>query len=167
MKATVFLDRDGMSEDVHLLTRPDQVLIPPGVPGALKALAAAGFKLVVSNQPVVARGLATEQEVRAVHLHLEALLKSAGAPPPDGIYFWPHHPSATLPAYRVACDCRKPRPGLFLRAAAELNLDWGASFTVGDRITDIIAGARPVAGRCWFKPECMGRNPSSPASHWA
>jgi D-glycero-D-manno-heptose 1,7-bisphosphate phosphatase len=75
MKATVFLDRDGMSEDVHLLTRPDQVLIPPGVPGALKALAAAGFKLVVvSNQPWVARGRATEQEVRAVPVQTQPVV---------------------------------------------------------------------------------------------
>lgn len=144
MKAAVFLDRDGVViEDVHLLTRPEQVVIPPGVPGALKALAEAGFRLaVVSNQPVVARGLASEQEVRAVHHHLEALLKDAGVPPLEGIYFCPHHPNATLSAYRVNCECRKPKPGLFLRAAAELNLELGASFTVGDRITDIIAGAR-------------------------
>lgn len=144
MKPAVFLDRDGvLIEDVHLLTRPDQVVVPAGVPGALQALAAAGFKLVlVSNQPVVARGLVSEPEVCAVHRHLEALLQSAGAPALDGIYFCPHHPNATLPAYRVACDCRKPRPGLFLRAATELSLNLRASFAVGDRITDIIAGAR-------------------------
>ena len=143
MKAAVFLDRDGvLIEDVHLLTRPEQVVIPPGVPAALRALGEAGFKLiVVSNQPVVARGLASEAEVRAVHTHMESLLQSAGAPPLDGIYFCPHHPNATLAAYRVDCDCRKPRPGLFRRAAAELDIDLSASFAVGDRITDIIAGA--------------------------
>lgn len=144
MNRAVFLDRDGvLIEDVHLLTRPEQVVIPPGVPGALRALGEAGFKLVVvSNQPVVARGLASEPEVRAVHARMESLLRSAGAPPLDGIYFCPHHPNATLPAYRVDCDCRKPKPGLFRRAATELNLDLRASFAVGDRITDIIAGAR-------------------------
>ncbi len=144
MKAAVFLDRDGvLIEDVHLLTRPEQVVIPAGVPSALKALGEAGFKLiVVSNQPVVARGLASELDVRAVNVHMESLLQSAGAPPLDGIYICPHHPNATLPAYRVDCDCRKPKPGLFRRAAMELNLDLRASFAVGDRITDIIAGAR-------------------------
>jgi len=144
MRRAVFLDRDGvLIEDVHLLTRPEQVVIPLGVPAALRALSEAGFKLVVvSNQPVVARGLTSEPDVRAVHVHMESLLKGAGAPPLDRIYFCPHHPNATLPAYRVDCDCRKPKPGLFRRAAAELNLDLGASFAVGDRITDIIAGAR-------------------------
>lgn len=144
MSKAVFLDRDGvLIEDIHLLTRPEQVVIPSGVPGALKALGEAGFKLiVVSNQPVVARGLASEQDVHAVNAHLESLLKSAGVPPLDGIYICPHHPNATLPAYRVDCDCRKPGAGLFLRAAKELNLDLRASFAVGDRITDIIAGAR-------------------------
>lgn len=144
MNAAVFLDRDGvLIEDVHLLTRPEQVVIPAGVPGALRALGEAGFKLVVvSNQPVVARGLASESDVRAVHARMESLLQGAGALPLDGIYFCPHHPNATLPAYRVDCDCRKPKPGLLRRAAAELELDLGASFVVGDRITDIIAGAR-------------------------
>lgn len=144
MSRAVFLDRDGvLIEDVHLLTRPEQVVIPPGVPAALRALGEAGFKLiVVSNQPVVARGLVSEADVRAVNAHMESLLRGAGAPPLDGVYVCPHHPNATLPAYRLDCDCRKPRPGLFRRAAAEWGLDLGASFAVGDRITDIIAGAR-------------------------
>ncbi len=144
MNAAVFLDRDGvLIEDVHLLTRPEQVVIPAGVPAALRALGEAGFRLVVvSNQPVVARGLVSEADVRAVHAHMESRLREAGAPPLDGVYFCPHHPNATLPAYRKDCDCRKPKPGLFRRAATELALDLGASFAVGDRITDIIAGSR-------------------------
>ena len=142
--AAVFLDRDGvLIEDIDLLTRVDQLRVLPGVPQALKMLAEAGFQLVVaSNQPVVARGLVTEVEVQAVHEHLEKLLIQAGASPFAGWYFCPHHPNATLPAYRQACDCRKPKPGLLLRAARELGLDLSASFMVGDRITDIIAGAR-------------------------
>lgn len=144
MNRAVFLDRDGvLIEDVHLLTKPEQVVILPGVPGALRALGQAGFKLVVmTNQPVVARGLARESDVEAVHVYLQALLQKAGAPPLDGIYFCPHHPNATLPSYRLDCDCRKPKPGLLLRAAAELSLDLGSSFAVGDRITDVMAGAR-------------------------
>ena len=73
---------------------------------------------------------------------MESLLKTAGAPRLDGIYFCPHHPNATLATYRSDCDCRKPRAGLFLRAARELDLDLSRSFAVGDRLTDIIAGAR-------------------------
>ena len=97
---------------------------------------------MISNQTVVARGLVTEQEVYAIHAKVECLLEQAGAPRLDGFYFCPHHPQATLPAYRIACECRKPRPGLLLRAAREHNLNLIASFVVGDRITDVIAGAR-------------------------
>jgi D-glycero-D-manno-heptose 1,7-bisphosphate phosphatase len=97
---------------------------------------------VISNQTVVARGLVTEQEVCVINAEMERLLEQAGGPHLDGFYFCPHHPNATLPAYRIACQCRKPRPGLLLQAAHEHNLDLSASFAVGDRITDIIAGAR-------------------------
>lgn len=144
MNKTIFLDRDGvLIEDVHLLTNPGDIRILEGVPQALKSLKEAGFRLIViSNQTVVARGLVTEQEVYAINAEMERLLKQAGGPRLDGFYFCPHHPNATLPAYRIACECRKPRPGLLLRAAHEHNLNLDASFMVGDRITDIIAGAR-------------------------
>ncbi len=144
MRRAVFLDRDGvLVEDVDLLTRADQLRLLPGVPSALNALQSAGFALVVvSNQPVVARGLATVQEVEAIHAELDGLIHAAGGPAMDRLYFCPHHPKGTLLAYRVDCDCRKPKPGLLLKAARELNLGLRASFMVGDRITDIIAGAR-------------------------
>jgi D-glycero-D-manno-heptose 1,7-bisphosphate phosphatase len=144
MGPAIFLDRDGvLIEDVHLLTQPRQVVLLNGVPKALRTFADAGFKLiVVSNQTVVARGLATEAEVDVVNKHMDALLQKAGAPPLTGFYICPHHPNATLPQYRVACQCRKPRPGLILQAAADHGIDLHRSFAVGDRITDIIAGAR-------------------------
>lgn len=140
----IFLDRDGvLIEDVHLLTNPGDIRVLEGVPQALKNLKEAGFKLiVVSNQTVVARGLITEEDVFAINAEIELLLDQAGAPHLDGFYFCPHHPNATLPAYRIVCNCRKPQPGLLLRAAREHNLNLGVSFVVGDRITDIIAGAR-------------------------
>lgn len=138
----VFLDRDGvLIEDVHLLTRVDQIRILPGVPDALRSLAQAGFRLVViTNQTVVARGLATEADVQAVHLELNRQLAAANAPGIERFYVCPHHPKATLPAYRVQCICRKPAPGMILQAARELGLDPSLSFTVGDRMTDIHAG---------------------------
>lgn len=144
MSAAIFLDRDGvLIKDVHLLTNPADIRVLEGVPQALTSLKEAGFKLIViSNQTVVAHGLVTEQEVYAINAEMERLLEQAGGPHLDGFYFCPHHPNATLPAYRIACECRKPRPGLLLRAARQHNLNLGASFVVGDRITDIIAGAR-------------------------
>jgi len=144
MNAAIFLDRDGvLIEDVHLLTNSGQIQILEGAPQALRSLKEAGFRLIViSNQTVVARGLLTEQEVYAINAQMEHLLEQAGGPRLDGFFFCPHHPNATLPAYRTSCECRKPRPGLLLRAAREHNLNLSASFAVGDRITDIIAGAR-------------------------
>jgi len=144
MIKAVFLDRDGvLLEDVDLLTDPRRIRILEGVPQTLQRLKQAGFELiVVTNQTVIARGLTTEQGVLEIHSQLEQLIEQAGGPQLDGFYFCPHHPNATLPAFRIDCDCRKPRPGLLLQAARERAIDLKASFMVGDRITDIIAGAR-------------------------
>jgi D-glycero-D-manno-heptose 1,7-bisphosphate phosphatase len=144
MKPAVFLDRDGvLIEDVNLVTRAEQMRLLPGVPEAMRALRSAGFLLVVvTNQPVVARGLATESEVRALHLVLEEQLAKAGGPRPDAVYFCPHHPRAERVEYRLLCECRKPRPGMLLEAARHHRIDLRASFIVGDRITDIAAGFR-------------------------
>lgn len=142
-RGAIFLDRDGVIiEDVHLLTEPDRIRILDKVPEALIRLHRAGFALiVVSNQTVVSRGLMTERGVLDLHAQIEALLERAEGPHLDAFYFCPHHPAATLPIYRVACECRKPRPGLFLQAARDHHLDLSASFAVGDRMTDIVAGA--------------------------
>ena len=129
--------------DIDQITNPLDFQILAGVPLALTALKAAGFLLeVVSNQPAVARGLITEPDLQKLHAVLEKMLVQAGAPRLDGWYFCPHHPHATLSRYRVVCDCRKPRPGMLLQAAREHGVDLQNSFLVGDRITDIIAGAR-------------------------
>lgn len=140
----VFLDRDGvLVEDVDLLVRADQVRILPGVPEALQALKASGFLLVVvSNQAVVARGLATEEDVLLLERDIERRLEACGGVKPDAFFFCPHHPHATVPAYRVDCTCRKPRPGLLLKASVECGIDLVRSYMVGDRRTDVAAGAR-------------------------
>ena len=139
----VFLDRDGVIvRDVDLMTRRDQVELSPQAPQALHRLREVGFRLVVvSNQTVVARGLASEEDVNDIHDWIQHLLQpyDVGI---DRFYFCPHHPSATLPQYRVDCDCRKPRPGMLQCAAEEMNLDLPASFMVGDRPSDVIAGWR-------------------------
>lgn len=144
MNRAVFLDRDGvLVEDVGPVSRADQLRLVPGVPESLRRLRAAGFRLfVATNQSVIARGTITEDRLAAIHEALSRLLAETGAPVPDGYCVCPHHPNATLEAYRVICDCRKPAPGLILRAAREHGLDPAASFMVGDRLTDILAGAR-------------------------
>lgn len=144
MSAAVFLDRDGvLVEDRGLLTQAEEFRVLPGVPTALARLARAGYALVVvSNQAVVARGLASEAEVRRLNQDLAERLAALGAPRLAGWYFCPHHPHAELAAYRVVCDCRKPRPGLLREAARDLHLELTSSFMVGDRMTDVAAGAR-------------------------
>jgi D-glycero-D-manno-heptose 1,7-bisphosphate phosphatase len=139
-------------EDQGLLTKAEDIHILPGVPEALMRLHRAGFALVVvSNQAVVARGLLSETDLLALHRGVESRLEAAGAPALDGFYYCPHHPSATLPAYRMACLCRKPRPGLLLRAAEELDLDLPASHMVGDRPTDLQAGYRAGCRPIWVQ----------------
>ncbi len=149
----IFLDRDGvLVEDHGLLLEAGAFRVLPGVPQALRRLQAAGFALVVvSNQAVVARGLLGEADLLALQAALERLLQAQGAPALDGFYYCPHHPAATLPAYRIDCDCRKPRPGLLLQAARELGLDLQASFMVGDRPTDLQAGHRAGCRALWVR----------------
>ncbi len=138
----VFLDRDGvLVEDRGLILDQDDVVIRPGVPGSLANLRDAGYALVVvTNQTVIARGLASEHEVSALNRRVSELIHSAGGPCLDAWYVCPHHPRATLQAYRLSCTCRKPRPGLLVRAAAELAIDLPSSYLVGDRPSDIAAG---------------------------
>ena len=141
-RSAVFLDRDGvLIDDVDLLTQCEQVHLCDGAPQAVRALYEAGFALVViSNQTVVARGLVTEDDVKQINEYVQKLLHEACGVGIQRFYFCPHHPSATLPEYRVNCECRKPRPGMLLRAARDLDLDLAASYIVGDRTSDVIAG---------------------------
>ncbi len=140
----VFLDRDGvLNDDVHLITQPEQFRLLPGVPAALTRIADAGFHLiVVSNQPVVARGMITEPEVDILHEFLRGQITKQGGPRIEAFYFCPHHPDADVAGYRKDCTCRKPRPGMIHQAAREHGLDPQASYMVGDRITDVIAGSK-------------------------
>jgi len=149
----VLLDRDGvLIQDSGLVTRPEDLRVLAGVPEALMRLKAAGFALVVvSNQAVVARGLLGEAEVMALQRLLEQRLVEAGGPALDGFHFCPHHPRATLARYRVDCGCRKPRPGLLLQAAEKLGFDLGASYMVGDRPTDLLAGVRAGCRTVWIQ----------------
>jgi D-glycero-D-manno-heptose 1,7-bisphosphate phosphatase len=138
----LFLDRDGVvvRESESFGSRALEVL--PGAARAIGVARAAGFRVVVvTNQPVVARGAMTEDDVRAEHARLGGELARAGGAV-DAFYFCPHHPSATLAAYRAECACRKPRPGMLVAAARDLGIDLAASVMVGDRASDVAAGRR-------------------------
>lgn len=142
------------------MTRAADARVLPGVPGALARLSGAGFALVVvTNQAVVARGLLDESILRAVQTEIGEALIAQGAPTLDGFYYCPHHPSADRPEYRVHCACRKPNPGLLLKAAEDLDIDLEASYMVGDRPTDLIAGTRAGCRSIWVQ---SGRHDDPP-----
>ena len=139
----VFVDRDGtLIREVGYLSRVEQIEILPGVPEAIELLRRSGFKVaVVTNQSAVARGFITEGELRKIHRELERQLAGHGAFV-DGIYYCPHHPTEGLDRYRIACDCRKPNAGMARRAAADLDLDIGRSYVIGDQAVDMEMAAR-------------------------
>ena len=134
----VFLDRDGtLNEEVGYLNHLSRFRLLPGAAEAVRLLNRAGWKaVVVSNQSGVARGYFPESVLRAAEERLQAELAGEGAVL-DATYYCLHHPEALLPAYRQNCPCRKPRPGLLLRAASELGIDLGASWLIGDRLLDV------------------------------
>jgi D-glycero-D-manno-heptose 1,7-bisphosphate phosphatase len=138
-----FLDRDGVViPDNGAVLDPAGVRLLDGVGPALAALKSAGFLLIlVTNQAAIARGWLTEARLAEIHDELNRQLQAADGPALDAIYHCPHHPHADVAAYRVACDCRKPRAGMLTRAAREHALNLAACVMVGDRITDVLAGA--------------------------
>lgn len=139
----VLLDKDGtLVESSVYDVDPSRVRLLPGVPEGMRLLKAAGYRLVVvSNQPGVARGKFTEEELQTVAGALEVLLEATGAPL-DGFFYCPHHPEGTVGHYAVECLCRKPRPGLIQRAARDLDLALDRSWMVGDVLDDVEAGNR-------------------------
>ncbi|HLD00886.1 MAG TPA: HAD family hydrolase [Candidatus Nanoarchaeia archaeon] len=143
MHTAIFLDRDGViNEEKHLLHKKDDLVLLPGVAEAIKLLNDHNFKvIVITNQPVVARGLATEEDITEIHSHMLELLKVKGAKI-DKIYFCPHHPTAGENSlYTQECGCRKPKPGMILQAAREFgSMSLTECYMVGDKISDVKAG---------------------------
>lgn len=137
----VFLDRDGtINKEVHHLTRVDQLQLLPDSAEAIRLLNAAHFRVVIiTNQSVVARGLLSPAGLADVHASLQRMLLAEGAMV-DGIYHCPHHPTAGIGELGVDCDCRKPRPGMLLQAAEDLNIALDQSYMIGDTPGDLAAG---------------------------
>ena len=141
----VFLDRDGtINRLAGFLKRPEEFELIDGVAEAIKKINESGFlAIVVTNQPVIARGEVTEDELEAIHNKMETLLGNAGAYI-DGIYYCPHHPhkgfAGEIAELKGECECRKPKPGMLIKAARDFNLDLGKSWMVGDSEIDMQAG---------------------------
>lgn len=141
----IFLDRDGtINKYVGFLRNIDDFELIEGVSEAIKLINQSGYlAIVVTNQPVIARGEVTWDELHEIHRKMETLLGNDGAYI-DGIYICPHHPDKGFegerPEYKFDCDCRKPKPGLLWQAAKEFNIDLSLSIMIGDDQRDIEAG---------------------------
>jgi len=147
LRSAVFLDRDGtLIREVNHLNSPDQLELLPGVSSALRRLNRdAKLAVVVTNQPVVARGEITLERLDQVHARLESQLGKGGAYI-DRLYFCPHHPDkgfeGEVKELKVRCPCRKPEIGLIELASKDLLIDRRSSWMVGDTTTDIETGRR-------------------------
>src|SRR4051794_18945963 len=139
----VFLDKDGtLIDDVPYNVDPSLIELAPGAAEGAALLAGTDFALVViSNQSGIARGLFPESAVVAVEARIRELLADYNVPL-AGFYYCPHHPQGKIAGYTAECNCRKPAPGMILRAAAELGLDLDRSWMVGDILDDVEAGHR-------------------------
>ncbi|MBN2493055.1 MAG: HAD family hydrolase [Deltaproteobacteria bacterium] len=140
-RGALFLDRDGViTEEVDHLSHPDQVTLLPGAGDSIAVFNRSGIPVIlVTNQSAIARGLMDEAMFWRIQDRLNDLLEACSAHL-DGVYFCPHHPTAGTGRYTRVCACRKPAPGLILRAASELNILLEGSLMVGDKRTDLLAG---------------------------
>ena len=139
----IFLDRDDtLIEDPGYINNPEQVKLLDGVAEALIQLKNLGYLLVVvSNQSAVARGIVTEKVLGQIHNRLEELLAEKGGAL-DKIYYCPYHPDGVVQKYRKKSKFRKPNPGMLLKAADEMDIDLGESWSVGNSRSDVEAGSR-------------------------
>lgn len=141
----IFLDRDGtINKYVGFLREIEQFELLPNTSEAIKKINNSGYlAIVVTNQPVVARGEVTFEQLDQIHNKMETLLGKDGAYL-DGIYFCPHHPhkgfEGEISELKVECECRKPKPGMLLQAAKDFNIDLSKSWMIGDSDNDILAG---------------------------
>lgn len=141
----IFLDRDGViNKYVGFLRDINEFELLDGVAEAIKKINESGYlAIVVTNQPVIARGEVTYEELHEIHNKMETLLGQEGAYL-DAVYYCPHHPhkgyEGEIPELKIECDCRKPKPGMLLQAAKDFNIDLKNSWMVGDSDTDIEAG---------------------------
>ncbi len=166
-RRAVFLDRDGvLNAEVGLVRSAEQLHLLPDAAEAVRLINESEYlTVVVSNQPVIAKGFTSFEELHRIHAKLETLLGDERAYL-DSIYYCPHHPEKGFPGerpqYKIPCPCRKPAPGMILAAAAELNINLSESFVIGDRTADIQAGANAGTRTILVRTGCAGKDAKYP-----
>lgn len=166
LRRAAFIDRDGVinAELDHVGRAEDFHLLPCAVDG-LRRLAAHGYVLVVvTNQAGIAKGLYDEEDYQCVTRYMTDLLLSQQVQL-QAVYHCPHHPLGSVNRYAVSCDCRKPAPGMLLRAAVEMQLDLTRSVLIGDKVSDTAAGR--AAGVRWTILVRSGHALPEDALHYA
>ncbi len=148
LRSAAFVDRDGViNAELNYVSRIEDFHVLPGVGTGLRRLAEFGYALViVTNQAGIAKGKYDEAEYERLKQHMLELFAEQGIHF-AGVYHCPHHPQGIVNRLRLHCACRKPAPGMLLRAADELSLDLSSSVLVGDKISDTVAGR--AAGLRW------------------
>ena len=145
VQRAVFLDRDGTINELRgLIDSPDKIELIPRAAEAIRMLNKSPFLAIcVTNQPIIARGMANHEQLDMIHARLDSLLGREGAYLDDLLYC-PHHPDKGYPEenpeYKIECQCRKPKPGMLLEAAERYNIDLSQSYMIGDSTADILAG---------------------------
>ncbi len=163
-RPAVFFDRDNtLIVSDGYLGDASKVVLTPGAADLIAAVRQAGYAVVVvSNQSGIARGMFDEAAARAVTSRMEELLLKANPNAKiDAHEYCPHHPEAPLAKYRVVCDCRKPKPGMLLKAARELDLNLKRSWLVGDAPRDIEAGSAAGCRTIFFVDPSLAASPAT------
>lgn len=162
----LILDRDGViNVDINFLYRIEDVVFVDGILELVRRAKAEGYVVAIAtNQSGIGRGLYSEAQFRSLMAWIDAQFAARGGGI-DAVYFCPHHPTEAQGVYRRDCECRKPKPGMFLQAIAELGLDPAQCWTIGDNWRDVDAGASAgVANRVLIDP--AGGPVHQERGHW-
>ena len=166
LRPAVFLDRDGtINEERGHIQSPEDLILLPGVAKAIQSLNKSQYiTVVVTNQSVIARGKCTEGGMEEINNRLQSLIGEDGASI-DGIYYCPHYPDPEIPGGRrdlnIVCGCRKPEPGLIMKAAMDMNINLASSWMIGDATRDIEAGKKAGLRSILLSEEENSNNNSS------
>ena len=166
----VFLDRDGtINKYVGFLKNIDEFELLPGVAEAIRKINTSGYlAIIVTNQPVIARGEVTYEQLQEIHNKMETLLGIEGAYV-DDVFFCPHHPHSgyedEITELKIDCDCRKPKPGMLLKAAEQYNIELSQSWMIGDGENDIKAGKAAGCNTALIGNGSYGQNLSGKSLH--